>query len=96
MPAQPSLRPFTKAANGACCSHVTSGGASATTRQMNHVEVKYSRDTDPKQQDRASQQHQVLREIQKYAPQATVDQVTLTLGVSGRSNLQLIHKSPER
>jgi hypothetical protein len=34
--------------------------------------------------ERASQQHQVLREtIQKYAPQATVDQVTLMLGVSG-------------
>jgi hypothetical protein len=49
------------------------------------VEVKYCRDTDPEpQRDRASQQHQVLREtIQKYAPQATVDQVTLTLGVSG-------------
>ena len=49
------------------------------------VEVKYGRDTDPAQQrERASQQHQVLREtIQKYAPQATVDQVTLTLGVSG-------------
>jgi hypothetical protein len=40
---------------------------------------------DPEQkQDRASQQHQMLREnIQKYAPQATVDQLTLTLGLSG-------------
>jgi hypothetical protein len=49
------------------------------------VEVKYCRDTDPPQQrERASQQHQELREtIQKYAPQATVDQVTLMLGVSG-------------
>jgi hypothetical protein len=42
------------------------------------VEVKYCRDTDP------PQQHQELREtIQKYAPQATVDQVTLMLGASG-------------
>jgi hypothetical protein len=57
-------------------------------RDVHHyilVEVKYCRDTDPAQQrERASQQHQVLREtIQKYAPQATVDQVTLMLGVSG-------------
>jgi hypothetical protein len=39
------------------------------------VEVKYCRDTDPAQQrERASQRHQVLRDIetiQKYAPQAT-------------------------
>jgi hypothetical protein len=49
------------------------------------VEVKYCRDTDPAQQrERASQQHQVVREtIHKYAPQATVEQVTLLLGVSG-------------
>jgi hypothetical protein len=49
------------------------------------VEVKYCRDTDPAQQrERATQQHQVLREtIHKYAPQATVEQVTLLLGVSG-------------
>jgi hypothetical protein len=49
------------------------------------VEVKYCRDTDLAQQrERASQQHQELREtIQKYALQATVDQVTLVLGVSG-------------
>ena len=49
------------------------------------VEAKYCRDTDPAQQrERASKQHQEPREaIQKYAPQATVDQVTLMLGVSG-------------
>jgi hypothetical protein len=50
------------------------------------LEVKYCRDTDPAQQrERASQQHQVLREtiIHNYAPQATVEQVTLLLGVSG-------------
>jgi hypothetical protein len=41
------------------------------------IEVKYCRDTDPAQQrERASQQHQVLREtIQKYAPQSTVDSI---------------------
>jgi hypothetical protein len=59
-----------------------------TKRDAHHyilVEVKYCRDTDPAQQrERASQQHQELREtIQKYAPPATVDQVTLMLGVSG-------------
>jgi DNA-directed RNA polymerase specialized sigma subunit len=65
------------------------------------VEVKYCRDTDRpsrQQRERASQQHQVLREImQKYVPQATVDQVTLMLGVSGViRNLQLNHRSLER
>jgi hypothetical protein len=56
------------------------------THQYILIEIKYCRDdTDPdKQQDRALQQHQVLKEtILKYAPQATVvDQVTLLLGVS--------------
>jgi hypothetical protein len=53
--------------------------------QRDRASQQHCRDTDPEpQRDRASQQHQVLREtIQKYAPQATVDQVTLTLGVSG-------------
>jgi len=49
------------------------------------VEVKYCRDTDPaQQQSRASQQHQTLREmIERHEPRATVEQVTLLLGVSG-------------
>jgi len=49
------------------------------------VEIKYCRDTDPlPQQSRASQQHHVLREtIAQHAPKAVVEQVTLTLGVSG-------------
>jgi hypothetical protein len=62
------------------------------------VEVKYCRDTDPAQQrERASQQHQVLREtIHKYAPQATVEQVTLLLGVSGAIYVYLNHRRLER
>jgi len=49
------------------------------------VEIKYCRDTDPlPQQSRASQQHHVLREtLAQHAPKAVVEQVTLTLGVSG-------------
>ena len=49
------------------------------------VEIKYCRDTDPlPQQSRASQQHHVLREtLAQHAPTAVVEQVTLTLGVSG-------------
>jgi transposase len=62
------------------------------------VEVKYRRDTDPAQQrDRASQQHQVLREtIQKYAPQATYCRPSDLEAGSVRSNLQLNHGSHER
>jgi hypothetical protein len=59
------------------------------------VEVKYCRDTDPAQQrDRplsrqpavsaAERDHSKVQAFQRYAPQATVDQVTLMLaGVSG-------------
>ena len=55
------------------------------THHYTIVEVKYCRDTDPTQQQaRASQQHQKLRDtIARYAPDATIDQVTLMLGVSG-------------
>jgi hypothetical protein len=49
------------------------------------VEIKYCRDTDPsQQQSRAEEQHQLLKQtIEQYEPQATVEQVTLLLGVSG-------------
>eukprot|EP00775_Hariotina_reticulata_P003686 gene3686-biopygen5376 len=49
------------------------------------VEIKYCRDTDPSpQQARAKDQHQHLKQtIEQYEPQATVEQVTVLLGVSG-------------
>eukprot|EP00775_Hariotina_reticulata_P002296 gene2296-biopygen3834 len=49
------------------------------------VEIKYCRDTDPSlQQARAEDQHQHLKQtIEQYKPQATVEQVTVLLGVSG-------------
>eukprot|EP00775_Hariotina_reticulata_P002220 gene2220-biopygen3759 len=49
------------------------------------VEIKYCRDTDPSlQQARAEDQHQHLKQtIEQYEPQATVEQVTVLLGVSG-------------
>jgi hypothetical protein len=62
------------------------------------VEVKYCRDTDPaKQRERASQQHQVLREtIQRYAPHTGYCRPSDLDARSVGSNLQLNHRSLER
>jgi hypothetical protein len=62
------------------------------------VEVKYCRDTDPAQQrERASQQHQVLREtIQKYICTTGSCRPSYLDARSVGSNLQLNHGSLER